>query len=216
MTPLLQDGLQICKVCSNESLSYSWLSKSYSSHRLEKYFPKFKDGKGNDVALHLIRFHMHICKLGVEFHEDCLMKFFMDTLEGKARLWYEGLKPGILYSLKYFHITFFKHYGESNPSFLVFEDCCEFCEHFIKYLENVFGDEECMNDEIIEAFHEYSSKQPIVAPPLVEDEVDQEIVVKLIFLLLNLMKIFVGPWLWRKVNIMEEKVKRKLRGRMVE
>jgi hypothetical protein len=144
----------------------------------QKYFPKFKDGKGNDVALHLIRFHMHICKLGVEFHEDCLMKMFMATLEGKARLWYEGLKPGSLYSLKYFHITFFKHYGESNPSFLVFEDCCEFCEHFIKYLENVFGDEECMNDEIIEAFYEYSSQQQIVAPPLVEDEVDQEIVAK--------------------------------------
>jgi hypothetical protein len=60
----------------------------------------------------------------------------------------------------------------------VFEDCCEFCEHFIKYLENVFGNKECMNDEIIESLYEYSSQQQIVAPPLVEDEVDQEIVVK--------------------------------------
>jgi hypothetical protein len=135
--------------------------------------PKFEDGKGNDVALHLIRFHMHICKLGVEFHEDCLMKMFMATLEGRERLWYEGLKPGSLYSLKYFHITFFKHYGKSNSSSLVFEDCCEFCEHFIKYLENVFGNEECMNDEIIEALSEYSAQQQIVAPPLVEGEVDQ-------------------------------------------
>jgi hypothetical protein len=31
----------------------------------QKYFPKFKDGKGNDVALHLIIFHMHICKMGL-------------------------------------------------------------------------------------------------------------------------------------------------------
>jgi hypothetical protein len=38
------------------------------------------------------------------------MKMFMATLEGKVRLWYEGLKPGILYSLKDFHITLFKHY----------------------------------------------------------------------------------------------------------
>jgi hypothetical protein len=121
----------------------------------QKYFPKFKYGKGNDVALHLIKFHMHICKLGVEFHDDCLMKICMATLEGKERLWYEGLKPGNLYSLKDFHITFFKHYGESNPSFLVFEYCCEFCEHFNKYLENIFGNEECMNDEIIEAIYEY-------------------------------------------------------------
>jgi hypothetical protein len=60
----------------------------------------------------------------------------------------------------------------------VFEDCFEFCEHFIKYLENVFGDEVCMNDDIIEAFYEYSSQQKIVSPPLVEDESDQEIVAK--------------------------------------
>ena len=70
------------------------------------------------------------------------MKLFMATLEGKARLWYEGLKLGNLYSLKDFHINFFKRYGESNSSSLVFEDCCQFCEHFIKYLENVFGNEE--------------------------------------------------------------------------
>jgi hypothetical protein len=53
----------------------------------QKYFPKFKYGKGNGVALHLIRFHMHICKLGIEFHEDCLMKMFIATLEGKEILW---------------------------------------------------------------------------------------------------------------------------------
>jgi hypothetical protein len=147
----------------------------------QKYLPKFEDGKGSDAALNLIRFHMHICKSGIEFHEDCLMKICMDTLEGKAILWYEGLKTCILYSLKDFHITFFKHYGESNPSFLVFEDCCEFCEHFIKYLKNVFGDEECMNDEIIESLYEYSSQQQIVSPPLVEGEVDQEIVAEIHF-----------------------------------
>jgi hypothetical protein len=144
----------------------------------QKYFPKFNDWKGNDAAFHLIRFHMHICKLGVEFHEDCLMKMFMDTLYGKEILWYEGLEIGSLYSLKDFQITLFKHYGESNPSFLVFEDCCEFCEHFIKYLENGFGNKEFMNDEIIEALYEYSSQQKTISPPLAEDEADQEIVAK--------------------------------------
>jgi hypothetical protein len=49
----------------------------------KKYLPKLKYGKGNDASLHLIRFHMHICKLEVKFHEDCLMKMFMDTLEEK-------------------------------------------------------------------------------------------------------------------------------------
>ena len=60
----------------------------------------------------------------------------------------------------------------------MFEDWCEFCEHFIKYLENVFGDEECMNDDIIESIYEYSAPKQIVTPTLVEDEVDQEIVAK--------------------------------------
>ena len=35
-----------------------------------------------------------------------------------------------------------------------------------------------MNDEIIESLYEYSSQQKIVAPPLAEDEVDQEITAK--------------------------------------
>ena len=62
--------------------------------------PNFKDQKNDDVALHLVRFHMHICKLGVEFHEDYLMKMFMDILEGNARSWYERLPSESLYSLK--------------------------------------------------------------------------------------------------------------------
>jgi hypothetical protein len=147
----------------------------------QTYFPKFRDQNMDDVVLHLIKFHFHIHKLEIKFHEDCLMKMFMATLEGKARSWYEGLKPSSLYSLKDFHTTFFEYYGESDPSFLVFEDCCKFCEHFIKYLENVFGDEECMNDEIIESLYEYSSQQQIVVPPLAEDEIDQELVAKIHF-----------------------------------
>jgi hypothetical protein len=119
-TPLSEDEFNICKVFSNESISYSGFPNRIPHINWQKYFPKFEHGKGNDAALHLIRFHMHICKLGVEFHEDCLMKLFMANLEGKARLWYEGLKLGNLYSLKDFHIAFFKHYGESNPSPLVF------------------------------------------------------------------------------------------------
>jgi hypothetical protein len=52
----------------------------------------------------------------------------------------------------------------------VFEDCCGFFEHFIKY---VFGNEGCMNDEIIESIYEYSAQQRIVVPPLFEDEANQ-------------------------------------------
>ena len=48
--------------------------------------PKFKDQKNDDAALHLVRFHMHIHKLGVKLHQDSLMKFFMSTLEGDAKV----------------------------------------------------------------------------------------------------------------------------------
>jgi len=71
------------------------------------HLPIFKD----DVGLHLVKFHVHVCRLRVEFPKDCLMKMFMATLEDKARVWYEGLPLGRLCSLKDFHRIFFGHYG---------------------------------------------------------------------------------------------------------
>ena len=51
----------------------------------QAYFKKIRDDKGDDVALHLVKFHMHVRKLRVQFHEDCLMQIFMATLEGKTK-----------------------------------------------------------------------------------------------------------------------------------
>ena len=65
--------------------------------------PMFQDENFDDPMLHLIKFHIYKWRLKVEWHEDCLMKMFMVTLEGKAREWYEGLDPGSLFSLKDFH-----------------------------------------------------------------------------------------------------------------
>ena len=72
--------------------------------------PIFKDEKKDNVALHLVRFHMHVHSLKVHFLEDCLMKVFMATLEGKARSWYESLQNGSLYSLADFHVSFYGMY----------------------------------------------------------------------------------------------------------
>ena len=33
------------------------------------YLPLFKDKKGDDVVVHLLRLHMYICKIKVKFHE---------------------------------------------------------------------------------------------------------------------------------------------------
>lgn len=86
------------------------------------YLPKFRDQVGDDASLHLVKFDMHVHKLKVVFHEDCLMKMFMATLEGKARSWYEGLSFASLYSLKDFHLVFFEKYKESHPSLSLVEN----------------------------------------------------------------------------------------------
>ena len=82
----------------------------------QTHLPKFKDEKGNNVAFHLLKFHMHIYRLRVNFQDNCLMKMFMETLEEKARLWYEGLPPTSLYSLKDFYSDFCKKYKKYYPS----------------------------------------------------------------------------------------------------
>ena len=68
----------------------------------QTYLPIFKDQKGDDAAIHLFRFHKHIHKLGVGWHEDSLMRIFMISLEGNARSWYDGFLAWSLSSLKYF------------------------------------------------------------------------------------------------------------------
>ena len=52
----------------------------------QRNFPTFKDDDRKDVALHLVRFHIHIRKLKVDFPEDCLMKIFMALWKVKPAL----------------------------------------------------------------------------------------------------------------------------------
>ena len=73
----------------------------------QRNFPTFQDDDRKDVVLHLVRFHIHICKLKVDFPEDCLMKIFMATLEGEARSWFESFLPTCIYYSKDFHTMFF-------------------------------------------------------------------------------------------------------------
>ena len=98
--------------------------------------PKFKDQKNDDAALHLVRFHMHIHKLGVKLHEDSLMKMFMASLEENASSWYEGLPLGILSSLKCFHIVFHEHFKDQYPSLMSIQDCCTRYKEFIENLKD--------------------------------------------------------------------------------
>ena len=125
----------------------------------QTYMPKFIDGNEDEVVLHLVIFHMNVCKLKVEFPKDCLMKIFMATLGDKARVWYEGLPEGSLCSLKYFHRVFFEHYGKSHLPLSLLQSCCDYCEGFISYLKGI-DDIKCMDDEeIIRAFYYFSFQQ---------------------------------------------------------
>lgn len=71
---------------------------------------RFYDVKGDNASIHLIKFLIHIHKLGLQFLEDTLMKMCMAALEDNDRSWYEGFPVTSLYSLKGFHIAFCDNY----------------------------------------------------------------------------------------------------------
>ena len=123
------------------------------------YLPKFKDQNGDDATIHLFRFHKHIHKLGVGWHEDSLMKLFRASLEENARLWYEGLPSGSLSSLKDFHTTFHEHFKRSYPSLLLLQDYCTHDKEFIENVKDECGDDQYFEEEVLEILQEYSSQK---------------------------------------------------------
>ena len=125
----------------------------------QRNFSMFKNVKGNDVALHLVRFHMHVLRLKIDFPEDYLMKIFMATLEDEARSWYESLPLACIYCLKEFHTIFFERYKESCPSLILVHNYYKHVDSFTKNLEKVYGDDEFMDDDIMEVLHENPFQQ---------------------------------------------------------
>ena len=138
------------------------------------YLPMFKDEKKDVVALHLIKFHMHIHRLKVKFPEDCLMKLFIATLEDKERTWYEWLKPSSICSLKDFHSVFFDNCREHYPSLLLVQNCCDYFDGFIWHLESIDEDLEFMDYEIIKSRHDFSSQKESKFSSLDGKECNQE------------------------------------------
>ena len=55
------------------------------------------------------------------------------------------------------------------------DSCCEISENFIVFLENLYADEECIDDEIIEALYDFSSQHKSVVSSLDETDWDKEI-----------------------------------------
>jgi len=100
----------------------------------------------------------------------------MVTLEEKVRYWYEDLPPGSLYSLKDFHLVFFEKYKESHPSLSFIENCCDDFHDCIQNMENYYGDEEFMDDEILETLYEnpFHHQEEMVSSLLDENETEQD------------------------------------------
>lgn len=97
---------------------------------------------------------MHVRRLKVEFHEDCLMKMLMVSLEGNEQSWYERFPNACLSSLRDFHIVFYERYKECHPFLLLVKDCCTHFKIFIENLEIFYEHDQFMDEEILEALHE--------------------------------------------------------------
>ena len=83
---------------------------------------------------------------------------FVIILEGNARSWYEGFLARGLYSLRYFHTVFQEHLKYRYPSLLLVQYCCTYDQGFLENLKDIYGEEEMLDEQILEILHEYSFK----------------------------------------------------------
>ena len=93
---------------------------------------------------------MHVHNLGVELHEDYLMKMFMVDLEGNSWSWYDRFPSDSLYSIKYFRTVFHEHFKDQYPSLLLGENYYMHVKGFIHDLENMYGDDQFMDEELLD------------------------------------------------------------------
>jgi len=79
-----------------------------------------------------------------------------------------------LYSFKDFHLVFFEKYKEYHPCLSLVENCCNHVENFIQNLEKIYGDEEFMDEEILEGLHKnpFHHQEDMVTSLLPKNEVD--------------------------------------------
>ena len=87
----------------------------------------------------------------------------MISLEGNARSWYEGLPTWSLCSLKGFHKAFHKYFKYQYPSLLLLQDCCTHDREFIENVKDECGDDQYLDEEVVEILHEYSYQKEIQA-----------------------------------------------------
>lgn len=83
----------------------------------------------------------------------------METLEKKARSWYEGLSPTSIYSLKYFYTVLCKNYKDRYASIVMVETFCGYLDGLLQHLGIDIDDEDLMDNEVKETLSKLSSHQ---------------------------------------------------------
>lgn len=140
--------------------------------------PVFQGEKFDDPLLHLIKFHIRVWRLKVEWHEDCLMKIFMLTLEGKARDCYECLRSSSLFSLRDLEYVFYENYKENTTSLslgaIYYDPSQNITQHIV---DNEEALKEMHHEDLLTSIHEFNLLLKIFKniDESVEEEMIQEI-----------------------------------------
>ena len=121
------------------------------------FLPRFR-GDGHDhLTQNLIAFHQYMDQLDIH-HEDVLLKMFMYSLEGNARLWYRSLPISSVSSIKYFHAVFYDYCKRIYFADHLLEDYCEQFK-FNKSLSN--NDQHSIINETHEEIFHYEAQSSI-------------------------------------------------------
>jgi len=102
------------------------------------FLPIFHGDEGDKLDQQLIDFHQCIDWLNI-CHDDALMKMFIYSLNGDARIWYQSLSISNISSMQKFHATFHKYCKRYYSYDIILEGCCEkfkYDIHQIKYFSS--------------------------------------------------------------------------------
>ena len=99
----------------------------------------------------MVKFQLHVARLGIGYPEDYLMKIFMLTLEEMAKMWHESRPPASISFIKDFYLALCKRFGKHHLSLELIEALCGDLESLMLYLGYEVDNRVVINDETKEA-----------------------------------------------------------------
>ena len=148
--------------------------------RWQDGLPTFEAKDGECLGLHVVKFQLHVARLGIDYPKDYLINMFMLTLEEMARMWYESRPPASISSIKDFYLALCKRFRKHHPSPELIEALCGDFEGLMLYLGLEVDDGAVISDETKEApLHsdcQSSCSSLSVPEPCIQEEHVQEVV----------------------------------------